>query len=588
MLNDDFYKNLDVLLKKAADEDEEDTEEDTEEAPDEEFDLGELGEADPEEDVIEGLESAKDEAPKDEALPPLGEGDDLLDAGSEEAFEPALTPSKWEVASSGDGYITFTKTDSESDPEATKGRYQKNLRMDTGKPDDAIIDYINTFLVQNKLDTNPKKHLTERTPYGPKSTDEFDNDVSVVREWKNGKHCVSIRWKAKDESIQVPPQFKKEVKIPDELSPKVPEELPAEEPVEDIIPSLDDLETGEEIGEEGAEEETGEEIGEEPAETEEEVEEEPEEETASLVPRILRISDRIRNKTKDSSVLKIARQISAMAYLLKSAADDEFELPDLGEEEDTADDAGDAADFDLPDLGESEETSDTDEEVPVSADITEIVNSILGETREEGKTIFQDYIEGEALKTGVLFPRDFKDLSNFRKEADSTKLRDKEKAMAERIYGDIDRILKAEASTEEIKNKLSSISKGELLDIIADNIEQISSQDTSGKLGSPVKPLDIAEVPEDETLDQPPDEVQEDPQEETSPVEKLVEVFYQMRGSLSPVQKRNISDMELLEKAREKLDEDQPDEAIEDTDFDKAKQLISRDLESRGDLVGNP
>ena len=156
--------------------------------------------------------------------------------------------------------------------------------------------------------------------------------------------------------------------------------------------------------------------------------------------------------------------------------------------------------------------------------------------------------------------------------------------MGDRIYGDIDRILKSEAPNDEVKTKISDMSKQELTDIIADNIEQLSSSDTSGSLTENIAAEDVSEIPQDDevTEDETPDE------EEKSKVEKLVEQFYELRGALTPIQKRDLSDLELLEQARDKADEENPDDKLTDDDLDKAKSLISLDLEGRGDLIGNP
>lgn len=567
MLKDDFYKNLESLLKFAVDNEE----------------------PNPEDETIGDLNLAKDEVTKDESLPQLGSGADILDPDTEQPFEQALSPSAWELNKSGDGYIVFVKTDSESDPQATKGRYQKQLVMDTGKPDDAIINYINTFLTQNKIDVTPKKHLTMRTKFGPKITDEYDNDVSIVYEWRNGKYMASIKWRPKDESIKTPPQFIKEIELPDELSNQAPP-MPEESVQPEEIPSLDEIEEkpteeAEEVPEKETEESTPTEEG------TEEKEEEPEEEKtpAFLIPRLVRLSSTIKHKilsNRDETLKHALLRLSSLINFIKTSAEDDDKNEEADDDE-NADNESPAED-EIPEKDETPKDDNTDneeveEKAPVSADVHEIINNILNEKRDDDKTVFQKYIEGEALQTGVLYPRDFKDLEKYRNDNDLDNLKDKENAMSDRIFGDIDRILKSEAPTEAIKKEISEVPKSELLGIIADNIERISSEDTEGRLRSDILPTDIAEVPElpDE------EEVQEKPQN-INPASQLVQIFYQLRGELSPLQRRKITDTELFEKAHQQYEKDFPDEDIQDSDIENAKKLISRDLEARGDLIGNP
>lgn len=560
MPTDQFYEDLERLLKQAEDED----------------------------DVLGDLDTAKNEATKNEELPDLGMGEDVLDPDTEKAFEPALSPSNWEVKKSGDGYVVFVKKDSKSDPDASKGRYEKRMQMETGEADDAIIDYINAFLVQNKVDTNSAKHMTMRTKYGPRTIDEYGNDIKVIKDWQSGKYTISIRWRQGDKSVKIPAQFKKEIEIPDELAeqPETPEPAPGAEE-EAGIPSLEDVES---MTEEGEGPEEGEEVGEEnpeEEETPEEEEESPEEgkEEASLTKRqLVRLSRELKLKAIFSVLNKFAKDPEGLDDLALDEEDSPETDQDDSEEiqEDDPESKDDLEeDTDDTDTGEGEEVKEN--EIPASADVTEVVNNILDKTNENGKSVFQAYIEDEALPTGVLFTRDFKDIKKYRDGGDTDKLRDKEMAMADRIYSDIDRILKTEAPSSEIKTKIGEMSKNDLEGIIADNLETLSAGDTAGKLMSDVQPEDISEAPkEGEEIPE------EEPQEEKSNVEKVVEKFYEMRGTLTSVQRRDVSDMELLEKAGEKINEEDPDNQISDDDLDKAKRLISVDLEGRGDLIGNP
>lgn len=511
-------------------------------------------------DVLSDLDDAKDDATKNEELPPLADDDDVLDLGTEEPFEKALTPSLWSLKSSGQGYITFEKSDSEAAKDAKKGKYSKDLPMDTGKIDESILDYVNAFLVHNKINSRPTKHLTMKTDSGPRTTDMYDNEVTVVHEWRHGKLNVTITWRPHDPTISIPPQFEKEEKLPDELvsddNNAEIEEEPAKEESE-VVPSLDQIESMPEGEPDESEEEE---------ETpEEEAEKEPEEtteEASGYGPGIIRWS-------------RLSRTLSRIAEDL----DDDEETDEDSEEDDSKEDdeAEDESDDDKKaDEDSDDEVEEDDNDVPVSTDVHEIVNNLLLDIKASGQTVFQDYIENEALAKGRLFADDFNELDKLRSSGETDRLRQKELEMAERIYSDIDRIVKNEAQSKKIEESISDLGKDELKEIIADNIEVVSTSDKG--LSKWIQPEDIMSAPDESHVE-----------EELSHAEQLVEEFYKIRGSLSSQQRLSMTDDDILEIAHDHLSENlSEDDDITDEDVRKARELISNDLESRGDLSGAP
>lgn len=570
-MSDLFYQNLEKILRLAADEDEDESDD----APEEDvLEEDPLEEGSPEE-AIADKEEAGEQRQKDETLPPLGEGEEILDSDSEEAFGPALTPSLWEQAEGQDGLIVFVKKDSESDPEATKGRYTKKLHMDIGEPDDAIVDYINAFLVHNKIKTTPLKHFTMRTDYGPSSVDEYDNGVVVTKKWQDGKYSVHVQWKS--DSITVPPVFKKEVNVPDELkAPEEEPEAPAEESFEEDIPSLEDLEDMPEAPE-------GEEGGEEPEEGAEEAPEEDEEpekeEEAAFAPKLLRKS-----------------RLSKRLILAEEEADPMSELSDLFEDLPS----GDAEKKELPKEDVKEESEPTEEpeeqkkpeEVPsknapsdTPKDQVKEVTGILDAPTEAGKTVFEEFLD-MAMSNQWLYPRDFKDLQKYRDAGDLEKLRQKEEAMAHAILARVKGVIKQKKKELAAFSRLSKrvaadleITDAELVKIIADKIEEISTSPMGESLMSDVRPSDIVETPEQEDVET------EEGEPDKSISERLVEEFFEEKGEMPDAVRYRVTDIDLLRKVQRKFEDD--GEEVSEEDLEKAKKMIIYHQQATGDLKGN-